>query len=130
MRKKRENETDFHIRFYENILKTTPDFIEALIAIGDLYTQKGMVEQGLAVDLRLSRLRPNDEGILYNLACSYSLMREVDKAFGVMKLALECGYDDLNYLEVDDDLEHLRKDERFQEYYSRYRREKVAPSKP
>ena len=80
--------------------------------------------------MRLSRLRPNDEGILYNLACSYSLMREVDKAFGVMKLALECGYDDLNYLEVDDDLEHLRKDERFQEYYSRYRREKVAPSKP
>lgn len=130
MRKKRENETDFQIRFYENILKTTPDFIEALIAIGDLYTQKNMVAQGLAVDLRLSRLRPNDEGILYNLACSYSLMREVDKAFGAMKLALECGYDDLNYLEVDDDLEHLRKDERFQEYYSRYRREKVAPSKP
>jgi hypothetical protein len=45
MRKKRENETDFQIRFYENILKTTPDFIEALIAIGDLYTQKNMVEQ-------------------------------------------------------------------------------------
>jgi tetratricopeptide (TPR) repeat protein len=130
MRKKRENETDFQIRFYENILKTTPDFIEALIAIGDLYTQKNMVEQGLAVDLRLSRLRPNDGGILYNLACSYSLMREIDKAFGAMKLALECGYDDLNYLEVDDDLEHLRKDERFQEYYSRYRREKVAQSKP
>jgi hypothetical protein len=55
---------------------------------------------------------------------------EIDKAFGAMKLALECGYDDLNYLEVDDDLEHLRKDERFQEYYSRYRREKVAQSKP
>lgn len=130
MRKKRENEMDFQIRFYENILRATPDFIEALIAIGDLYTQKGMVEQGLAVDLRLSRLRPNDEGILYNLACSYSLMKEVDKAFGAMKLALECGYDDLNYLEVDDDLEYLRKDERFQEYYSRYRHEKVAQSKP
>lgn len=124
MAKKREDELDFQIRFYEDILKDKPDFIEALIAIGDLYTQRGMVEKGLEVDLRLSRLRPDDDGVLYNLACSYSLMREIDKAFGAMKLALECGYDDLNYLEVDDDLEHLRKDERFQEYFDRFRKER------
>ncbi|MCC6758774.1 MAG: hypothetical protein IT395_04025 [Candidatus Omnitrophica bacterium] len=123
MAKKREDDLDFQIRFYEDILKDKPDFIEALIAIGDLYTQRGMVEKGLEVDLRLSRLRPDDDGVLYNLACSYSLMREIDKAFGAMKLALECGYDDLNYLEVDDDLEHLRKDERFQEYFDRFRKE-------
>ncbi len=123
MAKKREDDLDFQIRFYEDILKDKPDFIEALIAIGDLYTQRGMVEKGLDVDLRLSRLRPDDDGVLYNLACSYSLMREIDKAFGAMKLALECGYDDLNYLEVDDDLEHLRKDERFQEYFDRFRKE-------
>ncbi len=127
---RKEDETDFQIRFYEAILRDTPDFIEVLIAIGDLYTHKGMVEKGLQVDLRLSRLRPDDGVVLYNLACSYSLMREIDKAFGAVKLALECGYEDLNYLEVDDDLEHLRQDVRFQEYLSRYRREKVLQSKP
>ncbi len=130
MAKKQENEADFQIRFYESILREVPDFIEALIAIGDLYTHKGMIKEGLEVDLRLSRLRPDDAMILYNLACSYSLLREVDKAFGAMKLALECGYDDLNFLEVDEDLEDLRKDERFQEYLSRYRREKIPQPKP
>ena len=95
-----------------------------MIAIGDLYTYRGMVEKGLDVDIRLSRLRPDDDLILYNLACSYSLMHQIDKAFGAMKLALECGYDDLNYLEVDDDLDHLRKDERFQEFFDRLRKER------
>ncbi len=130
MAKKQENEIDFQIRFYENILREVPDFIEALIAIGDLYTHKGMIAQGLEVDLRLSRLRPDDAMILYNLACSYSLLREIDKAFGAMKLALECGYDDFNFLEVDDDLECLRQDERFQDYLSQYRCKKVAQPKP
>ncbi len=130
MVKKREDDADFEIRFYESILKETPDFIEALIAVGDLYTQKGLVKQGLDADQRLSKLRPDDGTILYNLACSYSLLEQTDKAFGAMKLALECGYDDLNYLEVDDDLEHLRKDERFQEYLTRYRRERVPQAKP
>ena len=129
MVKKRSDDTDFQIRFYEDILKEKPDFIEALIAIGDLYTKKGLTEKGLDADLRLSRLRPDDAMVLYNLACSYSLVQDVDKAFGAIKLALECGYDDLNYLEVDDDLEHLRKDERFQEYFSRIRREKVPQTK-
>lgn len=130
MAKKNDDEVDFQIHFYESILKEAPDFIEALIVIGDLYTKKGMTQKGLEADLRLSRLRPDDEMILYNLACSYSLLQEVDKAFGAVKLALECGYDDLNYLEVDDDLEHLRKDARFQEYLALYRREKVPQSKP
>ena len=130
MAKKREDDLDFEIRFYEEILKEKPDFIEALIAIGDLYTQRGLIEKGLEVDLRLSRLRPDDDGVLYNLACSYSLMLEIDKAFGAMKLALECGYDDLNYLEVDDDLEHLRKDERFQEYFDRLRKERSEKTSP
>ena len=129
MAPKNENEADFQIRFYEAILQQAPDFIEALIAIGDLYTHKGMIKQGLEVDLRLSRLRPDDAMILYNLACSYSLLCETDKAFGAMKLALECGYDDLSFLEVDEDLEHLRKDERFQEYLNRYRREKLPQPK-
>ncbi len=129
MAKKKENEAEFQIRFYEAILREAPDFIEALIALGDLYTYNGMIKEGLDVDIRLSRLRPDDGMVLYNLACSYSLLHEIDKAFGVMKLALECGYDDLNYLEADEDLEHLRKDERFQEYLNRYRREKLPQPK-
>ncbi len=129
MAKKQESEADFQIRFYEQILRRAPDFIEALIALGDLYTRKGMTARGLEMDLKLSRLRPQDPIVLYNLACSYSLMAEIDKAFGAIKMALECGYDDLHFLQKDDDLQLLRQDERFQEYLSQYRSKKVAQPK-
>lgn len=129
MAKKNVNDVDFQICFYENILNEAPDFIEALIALGDLYTCKGMIAEGLAVDIKLSHLRPDDAIILYNLACSYSLSREIDKAFGVMKLALECGYDDFAFLQGDEDLEPLRQDVRFQEYFQGYCRKKIAQIK-
>ena len=50
----------------------------------------------------------------YNLACSYSLLGELDLAFSTLKKAIDLGYDDFGYLRIDPDLENLRKDERFQ----------------
>ena len=129
MPKRQNDEMDFQIRFYEDILKEKDDFIEALIAIGDLYTHRGFYEKGLEVDRKLSRLRPEDPIVLYNLACSYSLVQDGDRAFGAIKLALACGYDEFYYLEHDEDLEYLRKDQRFQEYFSRFRNERVSQTR-
>lgn len=129
MSKKRDKDTEFELCFYEKILDEAPDFVEALIAIGDLYTRLGMIDKGLEVDQRLSCLRPDDGTVLYNLACSYALLGDIDKSFGAMKLALENGYDDLDYLKVDDHLEKLREDKRFQEYISRFRADKISPAK-
>jgi uncharacterized protein HemY len=39
---RKKEDIDFEIAFYENILKDTPNFIEALSAIGDLYTRAGL----------------------------------------------------------------------------------------
>jgi tetratricopeptide (TPR) repeat protein len=109
-------DTDFEIQFYEALLKEKPDFLEALIALGDLYTQKGLHEKGLEIDQRLLQLRPEDPIILYNLACSYSLLNDIEKALSVIKLAIRCGYDDLNHLEQDNDLTNLRSDQRFRDF--------------
>lgn len=126
---RRENDMDFEIQFYERILTDKPDFIEALIALGDLYTKRGCYEKGLDVDRKLSRLRSEDPVVLYNLACSYSLLSDVDKAFSVIKLALQCGYDDFDHLEQDNDLLNLRNSPPFQQYLTQFRREKSAPVK-
>ena len=42
--------TDFEIRFYEGILEKKKDFIQALMALGNLYTAKGRYKEGLEVD--------------------------------------------------------------------------------
>ncbi len=109
---------DFEINFIEGILKRKPDFIEALIALGDLYTKRGFFEKGLEVDLKLAQLRPDDPYILYNLACSYSLVNNIDAALQVIKRSVDFGYDHLEGIEQDHDLSNLHKDDRYQEFIS------------
>jgi len=117
--KNKQDDIDFEIRFYESLIEKKPDFIEALAALGDLYTQKGQYKQGLSVDEKLMQLRPEDPIVLYNLACSYSLLEEKDRAYRTIKKAINCGYDNFEHLEQDADLENLRNDSRFQRYISK-----------
>jgi tetratricopeptide (TPR) repeat protein len=108
-KKIKKNKNDqFEIQFLEGVIDKSPCFIEALIALGDLYTKNGLFEQGLAIDQKLASLRPEDPFIFYNLACSYSLLNEVNKSFSVIQLAIRLGYNDFDFLKKDRDLENLR----------------------
>ncbi len=108
----------FEIEFYEKLLKDKPDYIEALIPLAEAYTKAGKYNNGLAVDKRLSVLKPDDETVYYNLACSYSLLEQVNNAFIALKKAIALGYKDFNHLDNDPDLFHLRDDKRYQEMIS------------
>lgn len=110
---------EFEIKFYEGILDKSPEFIEALTALGNLYTKAGNYKKGLTIDLKLLGLRPQDSIVLYNLACSYSLLNELDNALKFIKHAIECGYDNIDYLYADTDLDNLKNDPRFKEYMAK-----------
>lgn len=112
-----KDDPDFEIRFFEGVLKKSPNFAEALINLGELYTKRGFYEKGLAVDLRLTMLKPDDPVVLYNLACSYSLIKDLDRAFRVMKAAVQKGYSDFEYLEQDADLVNLRQMPAFKDFF-------------
>ena len=121
----RENkELDFEISFYEGILKRDPDLVDALIPLGDAYTKRGYHEKGLEVDLRLSRLRPKDPTVFYNLACSYSLLGQIGSALESLEKALALGYRDFRFLLSDPDMENLRKDSRFTQLLQKFRKGK------
>ncbi len=81
--------------------------------LGNAYTATGMYEKGLKVDLKLSRLRPEDPLVHYNLACSFSLMGKLNESLESLEKAVDLGYDDLMYLENDSDLDSLRDDENY-----------------
>jgi len=127
--KERHRDIDFEIQFYEGIIKRKPDFADALSALGDLYTKKGLYKKGMGIDERLSLIRPDDPIVFYNLACSYSLLNETDKAFRSIKRAIRCGYDDFDYLEEDKDLLNIRKDSRFKKYFLRVRKKLLEKQK-
>ncbi len=113
---RKKDDIEFEIAFYENILKSTPDFIEALSAIGDVYTRAGYWQKGLDVDLKLSKLRADDPIIFYNLACSYALLNQTRPALNALSKAVELGYDDFEFLKSDSDLENLLKDDHVASY--------------
>ena len=113
-----ENTQDpqFEISFYEGILKKQPDFVQALIALGDLYTKVGEIQKGYEVDVRLTALQPEDPYVFYNLACSQSLLQNVEGAFKTIRKAVYLSYSDWAFMDDDPDLENLRKYPPYQEY--------------
>lgn len=113
---KSKDDIVFEIDFYENILKEAPNFIEALAVMGDLYTRAGYWQKGLDVDVRLSKLRPQDPNVLYNLACSYALLNQTRPALAALSKAIDHGYEDFTYLRQDPDLNNLLKDTHFQAF--------------
>ena len=86
-----------------------------LIALGEIYTKKGLYEKGLKIDKKLSKLRPDNPVIHYNLACSLSLMGDIANSFKAIKRAISLGYNDFSFMHNDPDLSNLRRYERFWE---------------
>ena len=124
-KKNQENDIDFEIRFYEGVLnKTDGNFLQVLIALGDLYTKKGLYEKGLSVDRKLATRCPRDPVILYNLACSYSLVNNLAQAYRALKKAVRYGYDNFEHMFRDKDLENLIRDRRFRYFFARLTRRK------
>jgi tetratricopeptide (TPR) repeat protein len=116
---KRRKKNSFEIRFYEELVRLQPDFIEALSCLGDAYTKGGFFQKGLEIDLKLIVLKPDDPIVHYNLACSHSLLGDVDASFQALKKAILLGYDDFSYLAKDEDLQNLRQDLRFSKLMSK-----------
>ena len=105
----------FQIGIAEEVLRHTPTDTEALRFLSHAYFAVGMPEEGLAADRRLADLLPRDPRVRYNLACSCALLGRPDEALDRLREACALGFDDLNLLRRDRDLDVLRKDPRFVE---------------
>ena len=103
-----QRDLDTKIGFIEGLVRRDPNYVEALQILGDHYTQRGRISEGLKVDERLARLEPLNPLVFYNLACSYSLSGELDQAVDALEKALQLGYRDFEWLAKDPDLKRLR----------------------
>jgi tetratricopeptide (TPR) repeat protein len=100
---------DTEIGFLEGLRRRSADWLEVLKLLGDSYTRRGRIQEGLEVDERLAQLSPNDPYVFYNLACSCSLMEKYEAAFAALDHAVRLGYDDFKWLAKDPDMTNLRK---------------------
>ncbi len=119
--RKAENEqTEFEMKFFSDVLQRYPDYVDALRVFGSLLIKKGHHQEGLEIDRRLVGLRPDDAVAHYNLACSYCLLRKHDQSLAALKKAFELGYNDFAYLRKDSDLESIKQDRRFKQLLREY----------
>lgn len=120
-----QRDLDTKIEFIEGLVRRDPDYVDALQILGDHYTQRGRISEGLKVDERLARLEPKNPLVFYNLACSYSLSGEIEQAANALEKALKLGYRDFDWLAKDPDLKTLRSHAAFDDLKSKIRQLKA-----
>jgi Flp pilus assembly protein TadD len=106
---------DTKIKFIEGLVRRDPQYVDALQILGDHYTQRGRFTDGLQIDEKLAQLEPANPVVFYNLACSYSLTQEFDRAVAALHRAIELGYRDFTWLAKDPDLKNLREQPAYEE---------------
>ncbi len=108
-------DAEFQRSFYESAVRIDPNNLECLIQLGDLYSRRGQYEKGLEIDARLVELCPQESIFHYNLACSYSRLNQHEEALVSLRKAIQLGFEDLDSLQNDEDLETLRLTAGFQQ---------------
>ncbi len=104
-----ERDVDIEIGFIEGVVRRDPHYVDALQVLGDNYTRRGRFTDGLKVDEQLATLMPADALVHYNLACSYALTDQPERAIASLHRALDLGYCDFNWLRRDPDLRSIRR---------------------
>lgn len=121
-----QRDLDTRIEFLEGLTRRDPGYVDALQLLGDHYTQRGRYAEGLKVDERLAQLEPRSSLVYYNLACSYSLTDQFDRAVQALEKALQLGYRDFNWLAKDPDLRKLRQHPVYRQIEAKIRRIKIS----
>jgi tetratricopeptide (TPR) repeat protein len=120
-----QRDLDTRIEFMEGLVRRDPYYTDALQLLGDHYTRRGRFADGLKVDERLARLEPQSAVVFYNLACSYSLTEQFDRAALALEKSLQLGYRDFSWLAKDPDLKKLRQQPVYQDIRDKIRRLKI-----
>ena len=111
---KPSSDSEFDTRFFEAVHRRDPRCSDVIELLGGLYTRQGRIADGLKMDRKLVRLRPDNATAHYNLACSLALSRRRTDALRSLEHAIALGYDDYDWMQQDPDLEELKDHPAFQ----------------
>lgn len=109
----------FEADFCLAVLKKRPYQFETLQVAANSLTALGYYQDGLKFDQRLEEMRPSDALVIFNLACSLSLVGRVEDAMEKLEAAVTLGYRDRQHIKEDPDLENLRSHPRFKQLEAR-----------
>ena len=103
----------------EKHIKAYPDDVRAIYFGASALVQLGEREQSLEWNRRALALEPDDPGVLYNVACVYASLGELESAVDCLEKAVRSGMAQKDWMAHDSDLDPLRTQPRFQELLKR-----------
>ena len=102
---------------YDGHVTKVPEDARARVLLASKYAMQGRKDEAKREADMAMILRPDDSMILYNAACVYCAMKDVDNALNAIKKAWESGYRDATWTRQDPDLALLHGNEEFERLY-------------
>lgn len=115
--RKEQRDLDIEIGFMEGVVRRDPRCAEAWRALSEDYARRSRHDDVLKAVETLARIEPDDPAILYNLACSYSVAKQIEPSLAAISKAIAKGFKDFKWLLKDPDLGNLRKDPAFKKVW-------------
>ena len=111
------NFTHREVAVYEGHVKKVPEDARARVLLASNYARQGRFEDAKREADMAMILRPDDSMILYNAACLFCAMENVNDALNAIRKAWESGYRDATWTRQDPDLAILHGNEEFERLY-------------
>ncbi len=102
------------LRIIDKHLEMNPDDARALYFGAGALCQLGEKARSVEWAERAMTVDPYDSSVLYNVACVYALLNEVEKGIDCLERSITSGMGQREWIEHDPDLDSLRKHPRFQ----------------
>jgi len=103
-----------------------PHYVGIFISLGNRYLTDGKYDKAEAQYLKALKTDPKNPIAAYNMACAYSLKKELKVALDWLEKSVGFGFDDFTWMQEDPDLKNLHEEPRFKEIV-RLRGRKIVP---
>lgn len=96
-----------------------PHYVEIFISLGNRYLTEGKYGKAEREYVKALKASPRNSIAAYNMACAYSLRKELEKSLDWLEKSVEYGFDDFKWMREDPDLKNLHDLPRFSEILRR-----------
>ena len=105
------------VTHYRMALHHNKNFEEAYVNLGTAYLSGKKFDESRKTLSTLEKINPSHPSLHYNLACYHALTGQDDSALKALQRAVELGFKNFRSVETDPDLENLRRDPKFEQWW-------------
>jgi serine/threonine-protein kinase len=107
------------IEALQSAMTLDPENIDIVFHLGYAHHMVGDID--IALPLHKKAAESDDYAQLgnYNTACAYSLLENSEEALKYLERAIDAGWNEINHMEQDSDLDNIRDEDRFKELMKR-----------